>query len=193
MTDNLQLVSLTDTSRRHPTIKCKELVCVAQSHEGHTDALVAMFETMSPETRRFRFFQSTPVIRRELVRRMCAVDQVRHRCWLAIEPTGCIVGEVRAVVSAHGPSDHAELAFAVRDDWAGNGLALQLITLAAKDSVARGISTISCDVMPDNRRCISLIGRLGMKLRFTDGCLNGSLPASVLADACSPPPLPLAA
>lgn len=76
---------------------------VVTANESHTDGLHAMFEAMSPESRRFRFFQAMPRVRHEVIRRLCAVDQQRHRSWLTVTTAGEVVGEVRAVLSAHGP------------------------------------------------------------------------------------------
>lgn len=85
------------------------------------------------------------------------------------------------------------MAFAARDDWTGCGIARQLIALAASDAADRGIAMLGCDVLTDNRRCQSMLERLGMRFGFIDGCLSARLRADEPAAAARLAPVALAA
>lgn len=138
-----------------------------------------------------------PTVRREVVRRLCAVDQVHHRCWLMLDTNNVVIGEVCAVAPKHPssstPPNCVELAFSVHDSWTGRGIARHLIALAADDTTARGFASISCDVLTDNRRCVGMLESLGMRFGFADGTLTGVIPASDLAHAARDANSPLAA
>jgi RimJ/RimL family protein N-acetyltransferase len=138
------------------------------------DDLVEMFEQMSPESRHRRFLQAMPEVRRSIVRRLCDVDQVHHRAWLARAggPTGPVIGEVAGATSRHR-RDRAEIAVSVRDDWAGHGVGRRLVAWMLDDLEQAGVTSVMCDVLPDNRRSVDLFSSFGFRFRYQDGLLVG--------------------
>ena len=57
--------------------------------------------------------------------------------------------------------DRAEVAFAVADEMQGRGLATVLIAHLAQVAAARGITTFTATVLPENRRMISVFRESG--------------------------------
>ena len=57
--------------------------------------------------------------------------------------------------------DRAEVAFAVADEMQGRGLATVLIAHLAQVASARGVTTFTATVLPENRRMISVFRESG--------------------------------
>lgn len=141
------------------------------------DDLRAMFERMSPDARRRRFFQAMPRVPASVIRFLSDVDQRTHLAWLvrAGDGHGPVVGEVRAVVDRHDPT-RAEIALAVEDGWTGRGIGRTMLRLIGDAAASVGVRTVTAEVLPDNRRSIDLLVGAGLDFAFRDGNLVGSAP-----------------
>ena len=69
------------------------------------DGLHALYERLSPESRRRRFFQPMPRVPRTIASHLCSVDPDRHLVWLARagSPSGPVIGEVQLAVDPDDP------------------------------------------------------------------------------------------
>ena len=141
------------------------------------DALHAFYEALAPESRRRRFFRPMPRVRRSIAAYVCSADPSRHAVWLAREghAAGPVVGEVHVALDADDPS-RAELALAVTDRWAGRGLGRTLVAIGHELAAERGVTTLTADVLGDNRRCVELLRGAGMQFRISSGVFEGAGP-----------------
>jgi RimJ/RimL family protein N-acetyltransferase len=146
--------------------------------------LIDMFERMSPRSRHMRFFAPMPVVQPASIRRLCDVDQDVHRAWIVRQGSaeGPVIAEVRGVREREHPH-RAEVALAVRDDWSGQGLGAALIDWIGADLASGGVTTLTCEVHPENARSRRMFSRAGFAFRFVDGALVGEGPAVRLAPA----------
>lgn len=70
-----------------------------------------------------------------------------------------VVGVARYDRPATDPS-RAEVAVLVEDGWQGVGVGRQLLRALAERAAARGVTTVTADVQPDNARALALASRL---------------------------------
>jgi len=116
---------------------------------------------LSPETIFHRFFAPYPTLGRRDAAHFTVVDYVDRVALVALVDDA-IIGVTRYELMA---GTTAEVAFVVRDDYQGRGLGtilLHRIVAAARD---RGIKRFVAEVLPDNRRMLSLIRNSGYPMR----------------------------
>jgi GNAT superfamily N-acetyltransferase len=130
-----------------------------------------LFERMSPDSRRLRFFAAMPRVQPWMVRRLCDVDHRDHIQWLTVVE-GEAIGEVTLARPADGAGP-AEVALAVRDDWHRRGVGRLLLEVAGVLAAHRGFGPVHCDVLPENKASSALFASLGFRLRLSDGVLSG--------------------
>jgi GNAT superfamily N-acetyltransferase len=153
------------------------------------EVLTRFHESLSDESRLMRFLFLGVDIRR-VVERLLApgVTGLAAVAGSEVIGHGCLVPA--------GPST-AELAFAVADDWQQRGVATVLLERLVAEADARGLTTLTAEVHPANRRmssrtpgCRSASARA--PTRCTSRCRPGSgrrsWPASRSAIAARPLP-----
>jgi len=117
--------------------------------------LTDFFAGLSPQSRYLRFF--APVSPRPgLVRRMCGGDG-RTYAVVAVRG-GVIIGHAMAVDEV-GPRGvrSADFGVVVADAWQGRGVGLALMRALVTGARARGVTSVTMDVLPENRRMLALI------------------------------------
>ena len=114
------------------------------------DALVALHERLSQQTRYFRFFGPYPHLSQRDIERFTVVDHDRR---VAIVATlgADLIGVARYETTAPGT---AEVAFVIEDAHQGRGLGPLLLEHLAAAARERGISRFEADVLPSNRRML---------------------------------------
>jgi L-amino acid N-acyltransferase YncA len=118
-------------------------------------ALSDFFAGLSPQTRYLRFFAPvTPGP--ELVRRMSGGDG-RADAVVAVRG-GVIIGHGMAADRA-GPrgARTADVGVVVADAWQGQGLGSALIRALITGARARGVTSLTMDVLPGNHRMLAMI------------------------------------
>jgi len=77
--------------------------------------------------------------------------------------------------------DHAEVAFAVADDWQGHGISTILLAHLAEAAATEGITTFTATVLPANHRMISVFRDSGfpVEVRSHPGELEVLLPTTL--------------
>ena len=137
---------------------------------GEDESLTAVFQGLSPISRKSRYLVDRPRLPGPMRRALLDVDGHRQVAWLASildQPAG-----IGRYIRTGG--DAAEVAFEVVDSQQGRGLGgvlLDAITTVAGDS---GIRALHATVLPENLASIRLLSRLGMLFELRDGLLEGS-------------------
>jgi RimJ/RimL family protein N-acetyltransferase len=125
-------------------------------------ALRALFERLSPETVRQRFFRSWRRLPDDWFHHFTHVDYVQRLALVAEidAPDGFrVVG-----VARYEPGEQegrAEVAVVVEDAWQGRGIGQRLLGALLEAAQARGIHRFHADVLADNQRMLALIRRVG--------------------------------
>jgi acyl-CoA synthetase (NDP forming)/RimJ/RimL family protein N-acetyltransferase len=114
------------------------------------DALVALHERLSDQTRYFRFFGPYPHLSQRDVERFTVVDHDRRAAIVATLGAD-LIGVAR--YESTGP-DVAEVAFVIEDAHQGRGLGPLMLEHLAAAARERGITKFEADVLPTNRRML---------------------------------------
>ena len=85
-----------------------------------------------------------------------------------------------------GP-DSAEIAFEVVDAEQGRGIGSALVDAVTTVAQANGITRLEATVEPGNNASVSMLGRLGIRLRLDEGLLEGSGEFTLPRPAGRPP------
>lgn len=129
----------------------------------HKDAplLIEIFAHLSPQSRYLRFHEPLAAPEPERIektaREIAALDPDQGRGWLAfanIRGHKTPVGGVRWV---RVDGDNAEVALTVRDDFQGQGIGRELLTLAILDASAGGVAKIVAVVHGSNQAIMQLL------------------------------------
>ncbi len=120
-----------------------------------TGALGDFFAGLSPQTRYLRFFASvTPGP--QLLCRMSGGDG-QAEAVIAVRE-GVIIGHAMAADHAGpGGARTADVGVVVADDWQGLGVGSALIDALITSARARGVTSLTMDVLPGNRRMLAMI------------------------------------
>ncbi|UFR06268.1 GNAT family N-acetyltransferase [Streptomyces sp. Go40/10] len=134
--------------------------------EDH-DAVLALYEAMSPDNLRLRFFSLSRVSVRRAAHRATAPGRPGHRTLLA-EHAGRLVG----LAEYDGPpgGTTADAALAVADDWHHRGVATLLLEHLADAARTAGITAFTADALAENREVLKVFHDLGLRVtRHYDG------------------------
>ncbi|MBA0051992.1 GNAT family N-acetyltransferase [Streptomyces sp. AJS327] len=143
------------------------------------DRLVDFYEQVSDESKYYRFFAPYPRLSDRDVRRFTHHDY-DDRVGLAATVGGEFIATVRydrvddAGRAASAPADQAEVAFLVRDDHQGRGVASALLEHIGAVARERGIRRFTAEVLPANNRMIKVFTDAGYSQRrsFEDGSVH---------------------
>jgi acetyl coenzyme A synthetase (ADP forming)-like protein len=124
---------------------------------GDRESLRAFHDLLSDETKRLRFFSVHPFLSEAELDRFVTVDYKNRLALVAV---------VRGQLAAVGRYDRlgaseAEVAFTVRDDLQGKGIATVLLEHLAAAARERGIDTFVADVLAENRRMLDVFRQAG--------------------------------
>jgi RimJ/RimL family protein N-acetyltransferase len=123
----------------------------------------AMYEELSPESRRRRFVVAPASLTDEDLRYLTDIDHRRHDALIAVDPdTGDMVGEARYVLMRDEPGA-AEVAALVAEGWRGRGLATALLTELSERARQHGLDRYVALVSPDNHVVLEALERLGAR------------------------------
>jgi len=157
---------------RHVVLSDGRRVTTRRADVADREAIVALYDELSPRSRYHRFFHPTPRLTNQLKELLTGLDRVE--VWLAFDGDRC-VGESR--VSPYPDRDRADLAVTVADHYQHVGLGRHLARLAATDRRDRRPLTVS--ILPDNAAALRLARHGRVPLRIDGGVLEGSIPEEV--------------
>jgi GNAT superfamily N-acetyltransferase len=143
-------------------------------------ALLEFLRNLSEDSRWLRFF-SLGVNLEQAAKRAAAGDRP-DGYGLIVTTENRIVAH--AVFELERP-DRAEVAFAVADEMQGRGLATVLLAHLAQVASARGITTFTATVLPENRRMISVFRESGfpVEVHSTPDGIEVEFPTQLGEDA----------
>jgi acetyltransferase len=148
-------------------------------------AFIEMFERLSLEDVRFRFFGPLRELTPEFASRLTKLDHDREMAFVLCDPVSSepsrsepnrqpvgakIYGVVRIAIDPEGGT--AEFAVIVRTDMKHHGLGLVLMQHIIAYSKARGLSKIHGDVMRENENMLNFCHTLGFTMRAMPGEMN---------------------
>lgn len=138
------------------------------------DALVSLFDRLSPESIYRRYF--SPVTRREQLRASVARIDHHDREAVAAVEGGEVVG--LAEYSRAPGARHADMAIVVADEWQRQGLGTRLVAALAERAAAEGIEGFAVDIQGDNYGALRLFKRVapGVRMVFSSGVGEAVIP-----------------
>ena len=138
------------------------------------DRLVAFYARVSPESKYLRFFAPYPVLSQADVERFTHVDYSdRMALILTIGPHMVAIGRYDRI-----DDSDAEVAFLVEDSQQGKGCGQLLLEHLAEAARERGIQRFVAEVLPQNRRMVSIFADAGYQVsrEYEDGMVIVEFP-----------------
>jgi RimJ/RimL family protein N-acetyltransferase len=132
------------------------------------DALLDLFERLSPQSRFRRFLAPKPRMPRRELAYLTEVDHRAHEALVAVDADGAFVGVAR-YACGFGETEVADVAFAVADAWQGRGIARELARRLTEHARRSGITRLHATTLPDNRPARRLLAGAGFQAIGIDG------------------------
>jgi acetyltransferase len=136
-----------------------------------------MFQSLSEESIRYRFFQMLKDTPHEVRVRYCNVDYDREIALVAeMVENGKrkILGVARLSIESDETS--GEMAFLVSDYWQGLGLGTKMVDYVLDIAKEKGIDKVNAIILQDNYRALSLTKKMGFNIEYlTDGTVKATL------------------
>jgi acetyltransferase len=136
-----------------------------------------MFQSLSEESIRYRFFQMLKDTPHAVRVRYCNVDYDREIAIVAeIVEAGKrkILGVTRLSIESDEKS--GEMAFLVSDYWQGLGLGTKMVDYVLDIAKEKGIDQVHAIILQDNYRALSLSKKMGFKIDYlNDGTVKTTL------------------
>jgi len=134
-----------------------------------------MHEQMSPDNSYLRFFSLSAVAPEREAERLCRPAGPDHAALLA-RRDGQLVGV--ASYEAAGRPGVAEIAFAVRDDMHGRGVATLLLEHLVSLARQRGLAAFAGETLPENLEMQKVFADAGLPVerRYADGVIDVTIP-----------------
>lgn len=137
-------------------------------------ALQRFHEKLSETSVHMRFFNYMPRLSNAMAHRFTNLDGQHRFALVALDPEdpGEIIGVLR-FDRAPGTTA-AEYAAVVADRWQGRGLGTSMSKALLDSARARGVKTLTADVLPENARMLRLFRDLGnpVTVNYTQGVAN---------------------
>ncbi|WP_329530929.1 GNAT family N-acetyltransferase [Streptomyces sp. NBC_01450] len=142
-------------------------VRIRQAGPADREEVLRLYQKMSPENLRLRFFYVSPASPRQAADRVAAGERPGYRA-LAAECEGHLVGLAEYEVLP--PDSTAEISVAVADDWHHRGVATLLLEHLADAARTAGVTAFSADALSENRDVLKVFHDLGLRItRHFDG------------------------
>jgi acetyltransferase len=136
-----------------------------------------MFQSLSEESIRYRFFQMLKDTPHEVRVRYCNIDYDREIAIVAETVENGkrkILGVTR--LSLESDEKSGEIAFLVSDYWQGLGLGTKMVDYVLDIAKERGMENIHSIILQDNYRALSLSKKMGFKIDYlNDGTVKATL------------------
>ncbi|MFF4568234.1 GNAT family N-acetyltransferase [Streptomyces sp. NPDC001410] len=141
--------------------------CIRPVAPADHDQLQGLYEEMSPENLRLRFFSASPFSAGRAADRACAPAHPGHRALLA-ERHGQVIG--LAEYDTGGTGDGADMSIAVCDGLHHRGVGTLLVEHLVSAARAEGITAFTADALCENHEVLRLFADLGLRItRRFDG------------------------
>ena len=141
-----------------------EPVVIRPIRPEDAEAHARLFARLSPEDIRYRFFSMLRTLSPDQIARMTQVDYDREMAFVAVdEASGDTVGVCRLVREPY--TDVGEFAVVVEGRMKGRGLARRLMRKLIDWARARGMTTITGQVLAENQPMLAFVRKLGFAVR----------------------------
>ena len=127
--------------------------------------IIEGFRRLSPESRRRRFFISTPELPPEVLDRLIDVDGDQRVVLVAVSPEGAQLGGGRYIRHDEDPT-RAELSVTVADEHQGRGLGTVLVDSLIETARANGVRVLDGHVLDDNGPMRQVLRNAGAHFSF---------------------------
>ncbi|MEU6541370.1 GNAT family N-acetyltransferase [Streptomyces sp. NPDC047000] len=144
----------------HALLADGTIVCIRTAQPGDHDQLQGLYEEMSPENLRLRFFSASRRSGRLAADRACA-RRPGYRALLA-EREGRVAG--LAEYDTGGSGDEAEISIAVADTLHHRGVGTLLVEHLISAARAEGVRTFTADALSENHDVLRLFSDLGLRM-----------------------------
>ncbi|MET8978013.1 GNAT family N-acetyltransferase [Streptomyces sp. NPDC004539] len=155
MTDDLL-----DRAPAHALLADGTTACVRPVRPGDHDQVEGLYEEMSPENLRRRFFAPSRRSAALAADRACAPARRGYRALLA-EVRGQVLGI--AEYDTGGAGDRAEISIAVAEGIHGRGVGTLLVEHLVSAARADGVAVFTADALSENREVLRLFADLGLR------------------------------
>ena len=135
------------------------------------DAVLAGFQSLSPETFRRRFFSPVPRLLPGVAEALTAVDE-RHLTLVAFDEAGRLVAMAEAIRDRQDP-ESAELAITVADVYQHRGIGRRLLRWLFRDVADEGVVRITGFTQTDNHPAVSMFTKAGARWWFEEPGVSG--------------------
>ena len=151
-----------ETDRRpvHALLADGSTVCIRPVAPGDHDQLEGLYEEMSPENLRLRFFAASRRSARLAADRACAAARPGYRALLA-ETQGRVIG--LAEYDRGDERNTAEVSIAVADGLHHRGVGTLLAEHLVSAARVDGITTFTADALSENHQVLKLFADLGLR------------------------------
>jgi GNAT superfamily N-acetyltransferase len=158
------------------------------------ERLARMFERLSPENVRFRFFSPVPRLPRAVLVRLADVDHCRREALVALDNDEivAVAGYSEVTDAERSGAYAAEIALAVEDAWQRRGVGRELVRRLGALAVERGYDAFDARILPDNRAALGLMRKLapGAIVKFVGGDYEARVSLTSRATLMRIPPQP---
>ncbi|WP_406164732.1 GNAT family N-acetyltransferase [Streptomyces sp. NBC_00996] len=135
-------------------------VCIRPVAADDHEQLQGLYEEMSPENLRLRFFGVSRRSAERAADRACAAPRPGYRALLA-ERTGQVVG--LAEYDSGGAGTEADVSIAVADGLHHRGVGTLLVEHLVSAARAEGVTAFTADSLSENREVLRLFADLGLR------------------------------
>ncbi|MER6185892.1 GNAT family N-acetyltransferase [Streptomyces sp. NPDC001652] len=159
---------MTDDTLSRPTVHALladgTTVCIRPVRRADHDQVQGLYEEMSPENLRLRFFAASRRSAALAAERACAP---RHPGYLALlaETEGRLIG--LAEYDTGGAGETAEISIAVADGLHHRGVGTLLVEHLVSAARAEGVSAFVADALSENHEVLRLFADLGLRTART--------------------------
>ncbi|MFF4804320.1 GNAT family N-acetyltransferase [Streptomyces sp. NPDC001351] len=136
-------------------------VCIRPVAAADHDQLQGLYEEMSSENLRLRFFGLSPRSAEMAADRACAAPHRGYRALLA-ERMGQVIG--LAEYDTGGLGTEADMSIAVADGLHHRGVGTLLVEHLVSAARAEGVTTFTADALSENREVLRLFADLGLHI-----------------------------
>ncbi|MGW6530351.1 bifunctional acetate--CoA ligase family protein/GNAT family N-acetyltransferase [Streptomyces venezuelae] len=155
---------MTDDERNRPAVHALladgTTVCIRATRPDDHAQLQGLYEEMSPENLRLRFFIVSRRAAEQAADRACAAPRPGYRA-LLVETKGQIIGV--AEYETTGESTAAEISLAVAEGLHHRGIGTLLLEHLVSAARADGIETFTADALAENHEVLKVFADLGLR------------------------------